>query len=151
MNEISTWWMIADIVWWITFWWILTYFWLTAEWLMILTVFLWLDIIFGVLDSYIVTKDTSSKKLVQWLAKKLTRWLLPFLVVATLKWIWYQEIELLSNIIMSTLIISEWYSILGHFFSINYWETLPEIDCLKVLFEKIADLFKKQTKNDKAQ
>jgi len=146
MNEISTWWIVAELVWGITFGSILTYFGLTAEALMILTIFLWLDILFGVLDSYIVTKDTSSVKLVQWLARKLTRWALPFVVVAALRWIGYQDIELLSNIIMTTLIISEWYSIIWHFYSINFGEKLKEIDCLKLLFESIIKIFEVKIK-----
>lgn len=148
MNEISTWGMIADIAWGITFWAILTYFWLTAETLIILTVFLWLDIIFWVLDSYLVTKDTSSTKLVQWLAKKLTRRALPFVVIAAFKWIWHHDVELISNMIMTTLIISEWYSIIWHFYSINYWEKIPEIDAIKILFNNIEKIFKNILKPD---
>lgn len=148
MNEVSTWWIIANIAWGITCGAILNYFGLTAEWLIILTIFLGLDILFGLLDSYIVTQNTSSVKLVEWLAKKLTRWALPFIVVAAMKWVWYENIELLSNMIMSTLIISEWYSIIWHFYSINYGKSLPEIDALKALFEKVWELFKDKINND---
>lgn len=144
MSEYSTWWMLIELGGWVTFWMILSYFWLTAEALMILTVFLWVDILFWVIDSYIVTKDTSSRKLIEWIARKFWRRALPFVTIAALKWIWYDNIEAISNIIMSVLILSEWYSVLWHIYSINYWEKLKEIDALKWLFEMLANLFKWQ-------
>jgi len=121
---------------------ILTYFWLTAEWLIILTVFLWVDVLFWLLDSYIVAKNTSSNKLIEWLARKFTRRALPFIFIAALRWVWYDWIEMMANVVMSVLIISEWYSILWHIYSINYWKKLPEIDALKALMEKVADIFR---------
>lgn len=149
MEEISTTWAVANVAWWITFWAILTYFWLTAEWLMVLSALLVIDIIFWLLDSYIVSKDTSSVKLVEWLARKFTRWALPFILVAALRWVGYEWIEAISNIVMSVLIISEWYSIVWHIYSINYGKKLKEIDALKILLEKIAELFKWElTKKD---
>lgn len=142
MWEVSTWGAIAEVVWWGIMWWILSYFWLTAEWLMILTWFLLLDVIFWLVDSYIVSKDTSSSKLVEWLAKKFWRWLLPFICILALKWVWYESVETISNVVMSILIISEWYSIVWHIYSINYKESLPEIDALKILIQKISEIFK---------
>ena len=121
---------------------VLTYFWLTAEWLIILTVFLWVDVLFWLLDSYIVAKNTSSNKLIEWLARKFTRRALPFIFIAALRWVWYDWIEMMANVVMSVLIISEWYSILWHIYSINYWKKLPEIDALKALMEKVADIFR---------
>ena len=142
MNTYSTWWLIADIAWWITFWSILAYFWLEAQALMTLSIFLGLDIIFWLLDSYFVTKDTSSKKLVEWLAKKAWRWSLPFILIAALKWVGYEWIDPIATIVMTTLILSEWYSIIWHIYSLNYKEKLPEIDCLKYIMQKISELFK---------
>jgi len=49
---------------------------------------------------------------------------------------------MMANVVMSVLIISEWYSILWHIYSINYWKKLPEIDALKALMEKVADIFR---------
>lgn len=149
METYSTWGMIAEVAGWITFWSILAYFWLEAQALMTLSIFLAVDIIFWLLDSYFVTKDTSSKKLVEWLARKAWRRALPFILIAALKWVGYDWIDTISTIVMTVLILSEWYSIIWHIYALNYKEKLPEIDCLKRLFWMIADLFKWQlpTKN----
>lgn len=144
METYSTWGMVAEVAGWITFWSIMAYFWLETQALMILTAFLALDIIFWLLDSYFVTKDTSSKQLVEWLARKAARWSLPFILIAALKWVGYEWIDPISTIVMTTLILSEWYSIIWHIYSLNYKEKLPEIDALKRVMETIANLFKWQ-------
>ena len=144
MEAYSTWGAVAEVAWWITIWSILAYFWLEAQALMTLSIFLWVDIIFWLLDSYFVTKDTSSKKLVEWIARKFWRRSLPFVTIAVLKWIGYDNVETISTIVMTTLILSEWYSIIWHIYALNYKEKLPEIDCLKLLIQKIWNLFKWQ-------
>lgn len=121
----------------------LEYFWINWEVLAILSVLLALDYVFGVLDAYLLDRTSvTSTKMRRGLAKKLTRWMLPMIVIIILKWVWANDIELASTIIFSILIITEWYSIIGHIYSINTWEELPEIDALKLLFEFIADLLK---------
>ena len=142
MHEISTWGMVAEVAGGITIWAILSYFWLTAQALMTLTIFLWVDVLFWLLDSYFVTKDTSSKKLVEWIARKFWRRSLPFICIAALKWIGYDNIDTLATMVMSILIISEAYSILWHIYSLNYKEKLPEIDALKLLMQKLSDFFR---------
>lgn len=121
----------------------LEYFWISWEVLAILSVLLALDYVFGVLDAYLLDRTSvTSTKMRRGLAKKLTRWVLPMIVIIILKWVWANDIELASTIIFSILIITEWYSIIGHIYSINTWEKLPEIDALKLLFEFIANLLK---------
>lgn len=142
MDTYSTWGVVAEVAGWITIWSILAYFWLEAQALMTLSIFLWVDILFWLLDSYFITKDTSSKKLVEWIARKFWRRALPFITIAVLKWIGYDNIETISTIVMSVLILSEWYSIIWHIYALNYKEKLPEIDCLKLLIQKISELFK---------
>ena len=149
MHEISTWGRVAEVAGGITIWAILSYFWLTTQALMTLTIFLWVDVLFWLLDSYIVTKDTSSKKLVEWIARKFWRRSLPFIFIAALRWVWYENIETMATMVMSILIISEAYSIIWHIYSINYKEKLPEIDALKMLIEKIWNLFKWQLESKK--
>lgn len=149
MEEISVWWVAAEVTWGITIWSILAYFWLEAQALMTLTILLWVDIIFWLLDSYFITKDTSSKKLVEWIARKFWRWSLPFVFIAILKWIWYDDVDTMATIVMTVLIISEWYSIIWHIYSLNYKEKLPEIDALKMLIKKIWELFRWKLWEDK--
>lgn len=120
---------------------ILEYFWMTQETLIILTVMLLLDWIFWVTNAYI-QGTLQSKLMVTWLVKKLTRWMLPFIVIAVMRWAGFEKVDLISTTLLSILIVAEWYSVIGHIYSINYKQALPEIDALKMLFEWIGKLFK---------
>jgi hypothetical protein len=76
------------------------------------------------------------------LVKKLTRWLLPFIVIAVMRWAWFDSVDLVSTCILSILIVAEWYSVIWHIYSINYGEQLEEIDALKLLFQRLGKIFK---------
>lgn len=134
-------WAMANILGGISIGVILEYFWMTSETLIILTVMLILDRIFGVTNAYI-QGTLESKIMVTGLVKKLTRRCIPFIVIAVLRGAGFDNIGLISTTILSILIVAEWYSVIGHIYSINYKEQLPEIDALKMLFEWIAKLFK---------
>lgn len=132
---------VLNIAWWVTLWALLNYFWMSSETLIILTVMLILDWVFGVINAY-MQDNLQSKLMVNWLIKKLTRWCIPFIVIAVLRWAGFENIELIATSILSILIVAEWYSIIWHIYSINYKQSLPEIDALKLLIERIAKLFK---------
>jgi hypothetical protein len=76
------------------------------------------------------------------LLKKLTRWCIPFIVIAVMRWAGFDNIWTISTTVLSILIVAEWYSVIWHIYSINYWKKLAEIDCLKIMLEQIAALFK---------
>ena len=65
------------------------------------------------------------------------------IVVIVLKWVWFKEMDFLISSIMWIMIISEWYSIIWHLYSINTWKQLPEIDAFELLISKILSIFKK--------
>lgn len=132
-----------NLAWWISLWVILEYFGMSQETLIILTVMLLLDWIFGVINAYIQW-TLQSKLMVTWLVKKMTRWCLPFIVIAVMRWAWFDKVDLVSTVLLSILIVAEWYSVIGHIYSINYKETLPELDAMKALFEWISKLFKQK-------
>lgn len=132
---------LGNIAWWLTLWLILEYFGMSSETIIILTVMLILDWIFWIVNAY-VQWTLQSKLMVNWLIKKMTRWCFPFIVIAVLRGAWFASISLISTAILSILIVAEWYSVIGHIYSINYKEQLPEIDALKMLFEWVAKLFK---------
>ena len=134
-------WIAFNIIGWITLWTALEYFWMSQETLIILTVMLLLDRIFWVVNAYIQW-TLESKLMVTWLVKKLTRWMLPFIVIAVMRWAGFEKIDLVATVILSILIVAEWYSVIWHIYSINYWEQLQEIDALKLLIEWIGKLFK---------
>lgn len=146
MQESSIVWIICNIFWGITLWSILTYFWMSWEVLAILTCVLVLDWVFWVVNAY-MQETLESRLMARWLIKKLTRWCIPFIVIAVMKWAWFDDTQLIATSILSILIVAEWYSIIWHIYSINYWKTLPEIDALKLLLEWIANLFKSKTEN----
>lgn len=136
-------WAIMNIAGWLALGAILDYFWMSWETLIILSSMLILDRIFWIVDAYI-QGTLQSKVMVNGLIKKLTRWCFPFIVIAVLRWAGFSEVDLISTAMLSILIVAEWYSIVGHIYSINYKETLPEIDCMKILMRQIAELFKKK-------
>ena len=141
MWEVSTWWVVGNVAGGITLGAILTYFWMSSETLIILTVMLILDRVFGVINAYI-QENLQSKLMVNWLIKKLTRWCVPFIVIAILKGAGFENIEFIATAMLSILIVAEWYSIIWHIYSINYKQDLPEIDALKLLLEWIWKLLK---------
>lgn len=134
-------WAIVNVAWWLALGAILDYFWMSGETLIILSAMLILDWIFWIVDAY-MQNTLQSKVMVNGLIKKLTRWCFPFIVIAVLRWAGFGEVDLISTAMLSILIVAEWYSIVGHIYSINYKETLPEIDALKSLFQWIWKLFK---------
>lgn len=134
-------WFAFNIAWWVWLWVALEYFWMTQETLIILTVMLLLDWIFWVINAYIQW-TLQSKLMVTGLVKKLTRRCLPFIVIAVLRWAGFEKVDLISTVILSILIVAEGYSVIWHIYSINYGESLPEIDALKMLFQWIGKLFK---------
>ena len=74
---------------------------------------------------------------------KITKLLLPMIVVIVLKWVWFKEMDFLISSIMWIMIVSEGYSIIWHLYSINTWKQLPEIDAFELLISKILSIFKK--------
>ena len=122
--------------------WILEYFSISGEWLIILTVMLCLDFIFWIVAAKSRGEAIESKKRQHGLMKKLTRRLLPFIVVAWLKWTWMPWIPELVSVIIWMIVFSELYSIIWHIYSINYWQELPETDAFKMLLDWLAKLIK---------
>lgn len=153
MNEVE--WVAVNLAGWLTLGVILEYFGIGGETLIILSAMLLLDWVFWIIDAY-MQETLESKLMVRWLVKKLTRWCFPFIVIWVLRWAWFESTELITTAMLSILIVAEWYSVIGHIYSINYKQTLPEIDALKMLFEWISNIFKwkvedtlKEDKKDK--
>lgn len=127
-------------------WLALEYFWMSSETVIIMTVLLVLDFIAGISEVYIKDRESlSSTKARQWLAKKTTRWLLPFIIIIVLRWAWLEDVNYLASAVCWIIIVSEGYSILSHIYALNQsWdEHLPEIDALSALIRWVSDFFKK--------
>lgn len=141
MWESNALWIIGNVAGGLTLTAILEYFWMSWETLIILTVMLVLDWLFWMANAYIQW-TLQSKLMWSGLFKKLTRWCFPFIVIWVLRGAWFDNIDLISTAILSIIIVAEWYSVIGHIYSINYKENLPEIDALKMLFQWVWKLFK---------
>lgn len=145
-----TWWFsttgaVASVAWWITLASILEYFHLGWEVAAIFAALIVLDFIFWISDAYIKDKQqVTSAKMWRWLAKKLSKMMLPLIVVLVLRWVWFENLEMVVTTIMSILIITEGYSIIWHIYSINTWETLSEIDAFSLLLDFIIGIFKQK-------
>lgn len=135
-------WALIWIAWWLSVAWILDYFSISQEWLIIMTSMLVLDLIFWLLSAKARWERIESKKLQQWLMKKMTRRLLPFIVALWLKRTWLPWIENLIQVIVWMIIFSELYSIIWHIYSINYKEELPEVDAFKMLMNWLVKFLK---------
>ena len=133
------------IIWGITLWVALKYFWMSSEAVIIMSIVLALDFIMGTLEVWLKRRnELSSTRAWQWLFRKITRWLLPFIIVIVIKWAWLENVWYLSATVCWIIILSEWYSILWHIYAINQpWdEQLPEVNALQYLIELISKMFK---------
>lgn len=143
MWEFSTGGAVASIAWGITLAGTLEYFHLSWEVTAIFAALLALDFIFWVSDAYIENKQqVTSEKMRKGLAKKLSKLMLPLIVVLVLKWIGFENLEMVITTIFSILIITEGYSIIGHIYCINTWKHLSEIDAFSLLIDFIVNIFK---------
>lgn len=141
--EFSTGGAIASVAWWIWLAGILDYFHVSWEVLAILSVMLALDYVFWILDAYLLDKySVTSTQMRRGLVRKMSRWMLPMIVIWILRWAWAWDLETISTIIFSVLIITEWYSVIWHVYCINTWKKLPEIDWLERLLAFIANTIK---------
>ena len=152
MWEVSTTWTIVGVTWWLSLAAILEYFSVSWEVVLILSILLLLDFVFWVTDAYMLDKySVTSKEMWRGLVKKMTRWCLPLIVVAILRGAGMWELEVASTTIFSILIVTEWYSIIWHIYSINTGKSLPEIDAFKLLTETILGLFKSKLPEKKEE
>lgn len=143
-----TWWFsttgaVASFAWWITLASILEYFNLSWEVTVIFAALMVLDFIFWLLDQRVKDKQQiTSTRMWSWLAKKVSKMLLPLIAVLVLRWIWFENLDIVVTTIMSVLIITEGYSILGHVYCLNTGKTLSEIDAFSLLLDYIIWIFK---------
>lgn len=134
-------WIFTGLLWWLGVATILDYFWIVHDGFVVMSVMLVVDYLFWIASAYVLWESIESKKMWQWLLKKTTRWILPFIVAWALKWTWI-PIDNLITAILWIIVFSEVYSIIWHIYSINTKEKLPELDAFKMLIWKLSDLFK---------
>ena len=152
MSWVNLSWAATNIIWWCILYWVLEYFGIWCEAITILSSLLIIDFIMWIADSYIKDKTkVTSEKMWKWLVKKMTRWLLPFIVVGVFKWAWIDDMTTITNMLLSMLIITEWYSIIGHIYSINTWKEMVEIDAFEMLLKLVLNLLKGKLPKDEQE
>lgn len=121
---------------------ILEYFSISKEGLLVMSIMLIVDFIFWIVAAKVRGEAIESKKWQDGLVRKVSRWVIPFIVAWWLKWTWMGWIEELNTAILWMIVFSELYSVIGHIYSINYKEELPELDSIKLLLNWIAKFLK---------
>lgn len=121
---------------------ILDYFSISQEWLVVMSVMLFIDFLFGIISAKSRGENIESKKRQHWLVKKVVRRVLPFIVAWWLTRTGMEGMDILMNTVIWMIVFSELYSIIGHIYSINYWEELPEADAFKMLLNGLVKLLK---------
>lgn len=145
MSEVSTGGMVASVVWGVTLASVLEYLQISWEIYAIFAGLLFLDFVFGIADAYFEDRQkVTSTAAWRWIFKKFSKLMLPMIFIFVLKGVWAENISMLVTSVMSILIITEGYSIIGHIYSINTWKHLSEIDAFSLLIEFIANLFKQK-------
>ena len=143
MWEFSTTGAVASVAWWITLASILEYFHLSGETAAIFGALMILDFILWLADQRVKDKQQiTSTRMWNWLVKKVSKMLLPLIVVLVLRWIWFDNLDIVVTTIMSILVITEGYSVIWHIYSLNTWETLSEIDAFSLLLDYIIWIFR---------
>ena len=152
MSWVNLSWAVTNVVWWCILYWVLEYFGIWCEAITILSSLLILDFIMWIADTYIKDRtQVTSDKMWKWLVKKMTRWLLPFIVVGIFKWAWIDDMTTVTNMLLSMLIITEWYSIIGHIYWINTWKEMIEIDAFEMLLKLVLNLLKGKLPKDEQE
>lgn len=142
MQEVNTTWAIAGMFWGVSLSAILGYFWMSIEMTAILWVLLFADFVLGVTRArYFNRASVTSTNMYKGLTRKITRFILPFLMISALKWAWVSNLESVSYAIVGIIIVSEGYSCLRHIYTINTGKDLPEIDAFELVLQKVLPLF----------
>lgn len=124
---------------------VLEYLQLSGEVYAIFAGLLFLDFVFWIADAYFEDKQkVTSTNAWRGIFKKFSKLILPLVFIFVLKGVGAKDISMLVTSVMSILIITEWYSIIWHIYSINTGSHLSEIDAFSLLIEFIANLFKQK-------
>ena len=117
---------------------ILEYFWVSWHTTIVFSIVLLLDFIFGVTAAYVCDKQSvTSTKGWAGIVRKITRFLLPFILIAALKGVGVKDTWQLTNVVFTIMIVTETYSIISNIYAINFKKRLPEIDVFEHLLRQV--------------
>lgn len=105
-----------------------------------------IDIITGVFASYFDDKKKiKSDTLMKWVIKKVSYFMIPFVIALVAKWLWDDTGMMLTPLVttsISFLIAWEAYSIIGNIYNINTGKKVPEFDAMEAIMKKILSILK---------
>lgn len=111
-----------------------------------------MDFILGVADAYLLDRtQVKSSVATKGLFKKISKFLLPIIVVVVLKGAGFENTDAITKSIMGILIFAEGYSIIGHIYCINTGKQLPEIDAFEFVIKRIIELIKPKIEEPKKE
>lgn len=103
----------------------------------VLTVFMIMDIITGILKQRgIDPKKISSEKLTRWIIKKILTMMFLFSFALMFKWIWIDWGTYITAV-LSLLIMSEFYSNTQNIYSFRTWKNIEEYDVISLIIKYI--------------
>lgn len=143
MNEIK------GIIWGLWLAWCIDWLGISGESLTIFALVLLLDFILWVTDAYLLDRtQIKSSVATRGIFKKVSKFLLPMIVVMILRGAGFENTWPIVSSIMGILIFAEWYSIVGHIYCINTGKQLPEIDAFEFVIKRIIEIIKPKMDND---
>lgn len=120
--------------------WLFIYLWLDQVAIYIFAVLMVIDFFVALLAKFVTKEKISLDMAIIWLVKKITKFMVPFVIALIFKASDFQDTQATASFIttiISMLIIFEWVSILGHIYSIHTGKTLPDNHAFEKIIEKI--------------
>ena len=138
-------WKTVSIFSYIWLWVVFQYLGISEEMCVILWVLILLDFCLWIAEARKNEIPITSKKMKEWIVGKILIFIIPFIVAIVFRWIGREGVsEYFVSIIISTLIVSEGYSAIGHIYNFKTGKHFPENDAVSQLLHKIWELFKKK-------
>lgn len=127
---------------------VLEYLQISNEGLRILSIALLLDFILGIAHQYTIDKrKITSAKARQWIFRKITRRTIPFIISLAFIGLGVDPSPIV-NVMLWILIVTEFYSCLGHIAWINGKKDWPEADLFWLVLQECERILKEAIKID---
>lgn len=119
---------------------------LTPEVVGIYALLIVIDLITGVVASYIDDKKTiKSNTMIRGIITKISIFMIPFVIALVARWLgdgWWDLLKPMVWITLSILIASEAYSIIGNIYNIKTGKKVPEFDAVESIMSTILKALK---------
>lgn len=112
-----------------------------GEQIVILTLFMFIDFIFGIAKSIKLKIRVTANKMMRGILGKLLSWLMPLLLYFFSRGIgnFDEQLEIMLPYIFSLFIAVEMYSILGNFYAFRTGKVLDDIDLISFIYLKLRE------------